>query len=85
MLKTQFTVIKGSVLSCAIMMMIIMIKRYIKILYPYRDKDNRFHYHDNSKFLDTIVHYTEHTAVTSCVNNFGITKNQKVRIIYLSR
>ena len=59
----------------------VQLSRYIDILNPYRDKDNRFHYRDNSKFLDTSVHYTKHTAVTSCVSNFGITKIQKVCII----
>ena len=30
------------------------------------------HYRDNCKFLDTIVHYTEHAAVMSCVSDFGL-------------
>ena len=29
----------------------------------YHDKDNTFLYCDNSKFLDTTVHYTKHTGV----------------------
>ena len=29
----------------------------------YRDKDNSFYYHDNSKFPDTTVNYTKHTRV----------------------
>ena len=49
----------------------------IEILNPYQDTDNRFHYHDDSKLLDTTVHYTKHTAVMSCVSNFGITKTRK--------
>ena len=39
----------------------------------YRDKDSSFHYRDNSKFLDTTVHYTKHACI-SIHGYFGIVK-----------
>jgi len=36
-----------------------------------------FYYQDISNFLYTTVHYTEHVAVMSCVNNFEIIEAQK--------
>ena len=37
----------------------------MKILnHHYLDEDNGLNYLDNSKFLDTIVHYPKHTGVS---------------------
>ena len=46
----------------------------------YRDKDSSFHYCDNSKFLDTTVHYTKHACI-SIHGYFGKVKIYKVCIL----
>ena len=43
-----------------------------------------FHYQDNSKFLDTNVHYTEHVAVMSYVGNFRIIEIQNTLFIIVA-
>ena len=48
-------------------------QEFIKIFIHYHDKDNSSYYRDNSKFLDTTVHYTKDAGmIVRIKSNFRI-------------